>query len=91
MAVMKTTVDIPDDLFREAKARAALEGRKLKDMLADGLRAVLSGRIAPSRPKRRVEFPIIKAKGEVLRLTGEQIAEIEAREEAEYYGRFMRR
>ena len=27
----------------------------------------------------------------VLRLTGEEIAEIEAKEEAEYYARFMRR
>ncbi len=91
LARMKTTLEIPDDLFREAKARAALEGRKLKDLVADGLRATLSGRVAPAKPRKRVEFPIIKGKGGVLRLTGAEVAEIEAREEAEYYARFMRR
>ena len=27
---MKTTVEVPDDLYRQAKAEAALRGRKLK-------------------------------------------------------------
>jgi hypothetical protein len=40
---MKTTIDLPDDLYRQAKAEAALRGRKLKDMVEEGLRRVLSG------------------------------------------------
>jgi hypothetical protein len=39
---MKTTIDLPDDLYRQAKAEAALRGRKLKDMVEEGLRRVLS-------------------------------------------------
>lgn len=38
---MKTTVELPDELFRRAKAAAALRGRKLKDMIEEGLRLVL--------------------------------------------------
>lgn len=38
---MRTTVDLPDDLFRRAKAVAALRGRKLKDLIEEGLRAVV--------------------------------------------------
>lgn len=38
---MKTTLEIPDDLFRRAKAAAALQGRPLKDLVADGLRKEL--------------------------------------------------
>ena len=38
---MRTTVDIPDALFRRAKSEAALRGRKLKDLVAEGLRLVL--------------------------------------------------
>jgi hypothetical protein len=38
---MKTTVEIPDDLYRRAKAEAALRGRKLKDLVEEGLRLVL--------------------------------------------------
>jgi hypothetical protein len=30
---MRTTVDIPDELFRRAKSEAALSGRKLKDLM----------------------------------------------------------
>lgn len=40
---MRTTLDLPDPLFRELKARAALRGMKLKDLLNEmitlGLRA----------------------------------------------------
>ena len=38
---MRTTVDIPDKLFRRAKSEAALRGRKLKDLVEEGLRLVL--------------------------------------------------
>jgi hypothetical protein len=38
---MKTTVELPDTLYRQAKAEAALRGRKLKDMVEEGLRLVL--------------------------------------------------
>ena len=40
---MKTTVEVPDDLYRRAKAEAALRGRKLKDLVEEGLRLVLQG------------------------------------------------
>ncbi|MFL5926550.1 MAG: DUF2191 domain-containing protein [Gaiellaceae bacterium] len=43
---MRTTVDLPEDLLREAKERAAREGRTLSDVLADALRA---GFVRPSR------------------------------------------
>lgn len=29
---MKATIDIPDDLYRRVKAKAALKGKKLKDV-----------------------------------------------------------
>jgi hypothetical protein len=38
---MKTTVELPDELYRRAKAEAALRGRKLKDLVEEGLRLVL--------------------------------------------------
>jgi hypothetical protein len=39
---VKTTVELPDDLARRVKAEAALRGRKLKDLVAEGLRLVLA-------------------------------------------------
>lgn len=47
---MKTTVEMPDDLYRQAKAKAALTGRKLKDLIEEGLRIVLD---APTKPAKR--------------------------------------
>jgi hypothetical protein len=47
---MKTTVEVPDDLYRRAKAEAALRGRKLKDLVEEGLRLVLGG---PRRTRRQ--------------------------------------
>jgi hypothetical protein len=38
---MKMTIELPDDLCRRAKAEAALHGRKLKDLVEEGLRLVL--------------------------------------------------
>ena len=39
---MKTTLDLPNDLVQEIKLRAVNEGRKLKDVAADLLRAALA-------------------------------------------------
>ena len=39
---MKTTLDLPDDLMRAVKIRAAERNLKLKDIVADALRAALS-------------------------------------------------
>jgi hypothetical protein len=48
---MKTTVEVPDELYRKAKAEAALRGRKLKDLVEEGLRLVLGvPRKAAARP-----------------------------------------
>ena len=45
---MRTTIDLSDDLFRRAKAEAALRGRKLKDLVEDGLRRVLDQPDSPT-------------------------------------------
>lgn len=35
---MKTTLDLPNDLVREMKLRALMQGRTLRDLAADFLR-----------------------------------------------------
>jgi hypothetical protein len=49
--MMKTTVGVPDALYRQAKAETALRGRKLKDLIEEGLRLVLEApRKTPRHP-----------------------------------------
>ncbi len=47
---MKTTVEISDELFRRVKVEAALRGRKLKDLVEEGLRLVLDS--PPGSPQK---------------------------------------
>ena len=42
---MKTTLEIPDDLLRESKAKAALEGIRLKDLIARSLKIEVRGHV----------------------------------------------
>ncbi len=92
---MKTTVEIPDQLFRQAEEQAARDGRKLEDLMTEGLRQVLTVEPASPRPTgRRVEFPIIKRKPGAPPITQEMVDRAEEqmlKEEAEYHAQFMRR
>ena len=57
---MRTTVDIPDPVYRRLKARAAREGRSAKDLILRGVEQVLK---AESRASgRRVRLPIVRSK-----------------------------
>jgi hypothetical protein len=47
---MKTTVEVSDALYRRAKSEAALRGRKLRDLVEEGLRLVLE---TPRGSRRR--------------------------------------
>src|SRR5271166_2003965 len=38
---MKATIEIDGELYRQVKAAAAIRGRKVKDLVAEGLRTVL--------------------------------------------------
>jgi predicted component of type VI protein secretion system len=53
---MKTTVEVSDDLYRRAKSEAALRGRRLKDLVEEGLRLVLESPRETSRPLSLAEL-----------------------------------
>ena len=46
---MKTTIEVSDELYRRAKAEAALRGQRVRDLIEEGLRRVLDE--PHSRPK----------------------------------------
>ena len=57
---MRTTIDIPDALYRRLKARAAGEGRSAKALILRGVEQVLKAK--PDVPGRRVNLPLVKSK-----------------------------
>lgn len=60
---MRTTVDLPDEIFRQAKAQAALQGMTFKDLIArfveQGLRHGFQQ--AQKAERRRSEPPVARA------------------------------
>jgi hypothetical protein len=69
--VVRTTVEIPAPLYRELKKRAAEDGTSVRQLMMNGVRAVLREEKRPR--KHRVQFPLIKSKGPKVNLTNEQI------------------
>ena len=61
---MRTTVRLSDDLLKQAKKRAADEGRTLTSLIEDALTLIVAK--PKARPRERVEIPISKASGGVL-------------------------
>ena len=45
---MKTTLEIPDPVFRRAKAKAAERGQALREFVTEALQEKLSGRNMPA-------------------------------------------
>jgi hypothetical protein len=57
---VRTTVDIPDSLYRNLKSKAAEEGRSIKELILRGVEAELHPE--SSRRGRRVSLPLIRSK-----------------------------
>ena len=72
---MKTTIEIPDALFRKAKSHAAERGQSLKDLFTEALEEKLSSR---SWKARQAEPEWMQGFGELRRLRKET-ARIQAR------------
>lgn len=78
---MRTTIDIPDALFREIKAKVAQRGEALKTFMLRAAKAELE---ADSNPKaKRVKLPIVKSKESGYGLTPDHIAAIQEDEDLE--------
>ena len=70
---MRTTIDIPDGVYRELKSKAALEGSTVKSIVLKLVRRELDG----GKQASRTEFPLIRGKeSRKLNLTNAEIEEI---------------
>ena len=73
---VRTTVDIPDPIYRRLKSAAALRGCSVKDLVLRGVKTELEGPKL-EREKKTVKLPLIDSKrpGQ-LDLTNRRINEI---------------
>ena len=57
---MRTTIDIPDALYRKLKARAAGQGRPAKALILEGVEQLLKAK--PAGAGRPVTLPLVKSR-----------------------------
>ena len=82
---MRTTVSLPDDLMRAAKARAAEHGESLKDLLTRAVAREV--RVHAGRPRSaRVVLPLVGGDGPAIDVTNADIEAALADEDADRYG-----
>src|SRR5262245_4142896 len=88
---MKITVDLPDDLVRQVKIRAAAENRTLNETVAELLRRGLAQQLGESPPSHhRAQLPLVQCTHPARpdeEMTPERVAEILIGEEAGGSGR----
>lgn len=77
---MKTTLDLPDELMRAVKVRAAENNLKLREVVTDLLRRGLAATSAEKPMVRnRVQFPLVECAHPAMpgeELTPERVAEV---------------
>jgi len=56
---MRTTIDIPDPLYRELKAKAARQGLSVKEMILKGVEKEMEDTVTK---RGRVRLPLIRGK-----------------------------
>jgi plasmid stability protein len=57
---VRTTIDIPDPLYRELKVRAAQQGSTVKAIILRGVEKEMRGE---TEARTRVKLPLIRGKG----------------------------
>jgi hypothetical protein len=79
---MRTTVELPPELLRAAKARAAERGEALKALFARAISRELA-RSAPAVRAEHAAWPLISSRRKgTVRLTNADLAGIDAADEA---------
>jgi hypothetical protein len=63
---MKTTLEIPDDLYRQAKVLAAQENLRMKDLVSEGLQLVLMKKTRLRHPRRMMKAPVTIRPGNTI-------------------------
>jgi len=66
---MRTTVDLPEPLFRRTKAVAALRGSTLKELIIQAVEKEVSG--SGPQSGKRLKLPLVRLpKGKTVNLSG---------------------
>jgi hypothetical protein len=61
-SIMRITIDIPGQLYKQVKARAALQGRTVREIVLKGIEREMRDTPAIKAKKKRIQLPLIRGK-----------------------------
>ena len=98
-AIMRTTIDISEPLLRKAKSKAALDGKKLKDIVNEALEELLVSESRFSESKRglpanarldevgKFRIPVLQSRSPgKKRVSAKLLKYLESNDDASRYG-----
>jgi plasmid stability protein len=72
---MRTTLDIPDEVYRRLKVKAAVEGETIREIALRGILKEID--VPAAKPTRRLAEPILKSYSPgSIRIDNEQIYDL---------------
>ena len=80
---MKTTIEIPDELFRQAKLEAAKKGIPFRELVREALAQKLANQPEDSKPWMKSFGKLASLRGETVRINkimDEEFGQIEAKD-----------
>jgi plasmid stability protein len=87
---VRTTIDLPDELYRTLKTRAAIRGVTMRELVRQlveqGLAGSGSSLVATGRQEEQLPVAIPAGSSPIRVLSDEEIAEIEMEDERERFG-----
>ena len=84
---MRTTLDLPDELLKQAKIEAVERGISLKELVGSALSKELGGAAIRDRRPRRQSFPIFSSRAPgSLELTSADLTRAEWEEDLRRHG-----
>ena len=59
---MRTSIEIPDDIYREMRMRAASEGTTMREIILDGVAMRLNHGSLAAKREQRPRFPAVRSR-----------------------------
>jgi hypothetical protein len=75
---MRTTIEIPDMMFREVKSLAARSGKSLRSFVVRAIEKEVARTRQAAKPRYQVKLPLLKSKhpGKIKSMTNAEIEDL---------------
>ena len=88
---MKATIELDDDLYRQLKATAALKGKKVRELVEEGVRMVLQSSTRSRKAKAETPLPLVRSsRKKPLNIPDDAASRAEMADELERYAASLR-